>query len=575
MVTSDPGPTSLRLFVTDRDSKIRFLVDIGADLCVFPRIMVRGPREKSTYELCAANGTTIATDGIITLTLNLGLRRAYTWRLVIADVSKPIIGVDFLAHYELLVDVRNHRLLDALTLLTVRGRVTECGAPSIKTVSGTSLYHKLLQTFPEAKILGYLVSAEGTQPLTDKVQVIRSYPRPQTAKQLRQFLGMLNFYRRFISKAAQLQTPLNDLLQGNIKGKTPVNWNPEAQVAFEHCKEGLAQAALLAHPESDATLVRVYDASDFKVGAALHQQINGSWEPLGVFLKKLSLTDKKYGAYDRELLAIYLAVKYFRHMAEARKFTIFTDHKSITFAFRQKPDKCTPRQLFYLDFIGQFTTDIRHISGKDNVVADALSRVEELAASIDFAALAASQQSDKELKTYLREGSLLQLRQMRIPETNVTVFRDVSTSITRPIVTAPFRQAAFNTVHQLSHPGIKATIKLAMQRYVWPAIKNDLRRWARTCIECQKSKVSRHVSAPQFVHAALSKVRTRAHRHRDFASLGGLQILSYVCRPLHEMARSVPFGKSRSRHRRTCFLRGLDHTVRHAASSYHGPRKAI
>ena len=349
----------------------------------------------------------------------------------------------------------------------------------------------------EAKFLGYLVSAEGTQPLPDKVQAIRSYPRPQTAKKLRQFLGMLNFYRRFISKATQLQAPLNDLLQGNIKGKTPVNWNPEAQVAFEHCKEGLAQAALLAHPEPDATLALVCDASEFTVGAALHQQINGGWEPLGFFSKKLSSTEKKYGAYDRELLAIYLAVKYFRDMVEARTFTIFTDHKPITFAFRQKPDKCSPRQFRHLDFIGQFTTDIRHISGKDNVVADALSRVEELAASIDFEALAASQQSDEELKTYVREGSLLQLRQMRISETDVTVFCDVSTSITRPFVTAPFRRAAFNTVHQLSHPGIKATIKLATQRYVWPAIKNDCRRWARACIECQKSKVSRHVSAPR------------------------------------------------------------------------------
>ena len=71
----------------------------------------------------------------------------------------------------------------------------------------------------ESKFLGYLVSAEGTQPLPDKVQAIRSYPRPQTAKQLRQFLGMLNFYRRFISKAAQLQAPLNDVLQGQNTGQ--------------------------------------------------------------------------------------------------------------------------------------------------------------------------------------------------------------------------------------------------------------------------------------------------------------------------------------------------------------------
>jgi len=77
----------------------------------------------------------------------------------------------------------------------------------------------------------------------------------------------------------------------------------------------------------------VSDASDFTVGAVLQQRIGDSWEPLAFFSKKLSGAEEKYGAYDRQLLAIYLAVKHFRHMVEARTFTIYTEHKPITFAF--------------------------------------------------------------------------------------------------------------------------------------------------------------------------------------------------------------------------------------------------
>src|SRR5436190_13940237 len=127
MAAGDHCPTSIRrIFVTDRDSKIRFLIDTGADLCVYPRTLVRGPRQKDSYELSAANGSAIATYGTIILTLNLGLRRDFSWRFVIADVSKPIIGVDFLGHFNLLVDVRNQKLIDSTTHLTSRGVVLEC-----------------------------------------------------------------------------------------------------------------------------------------------------------------------------------------------------------------------------------------------------------------------------------------------------------------------------------------------------------------------------------------------------------------------------------------------------------------
>lgn len=136
--------------------------------------------------------------------------------------------------------------------------------------------------------MGYMISKEGTRPLTDRVVDILSYKRPSSAKGLRLFLGMLNFYRRFIPGASDVQGPLSDLLVPNLKGKALINWTPEAVSAFEKCKEKLATATLLAHPCDYARLAIVRDASNTAVGATLQQFINDEWQPLAFFSKKLS-----------------------------------------------------------------------------------------------------------------------------------------------------------------------------------------------------------------------------------------------------------------------------------------------
>ena len=100
------------------------------------------------------------------------------------------------------------------------------------------------------------------------------------------------------------------------------------------------------------------------MGAVLQKKVQGNWQPLAFFSKKLSPAQRKYSAYDRELLAIYEAMRHFRHMIEARHFTIYTDHKPLIFAFHQKRDKCSPRQFRHLDFIAQFSTDIQHVTGQ-------------------------------------------------------------------------------------------------------------------------------------------------------------------------------------------------------------------
>lgn len=134
----------------------------------------------------------------------------------------------------------------------------------------------------------------------------------------------------------------------------------------------------ILHPLHSWLLCAIYDASDIGIGASLQQRIDDNWQPLGFFSRKFTVKERKYSTYDRELLAIYAAVKHFRFVVEGCQFVIFTAHKPITFAFLQNADRFSPPQVRNLDFIGQFSTDIRHISGKDNVVADALSRVETI-----------------------------------------------------------------------------------------------------------------------------------------------------------------------------------------------------
>ncbi|CAK1580654.1 unnamed protein product [Parnassius mnemosyne] len=336
----------------------------------------------------------------------------------------------------------------------------------------------------EVSFLGYHISASGTKPLDTKVEAIKNFPLPTNVRQLRRFLGMVNFYRRFLPRAAEIQAPLNALLAGVIKNNQPITLSGESLNAFKTCKESLSEAALLAHPDCQAKLALVTDASDKAIGAVLQQLKEDVWQPLALFSRKLNTSQAKYSPYDRELLAIYEAIKYFRYMLEARHFTVYTDHKPISFAFHARKSNCSPRQYRHLDYIAQFTTDIRHISGKDNVVADTLSRVEALEAPIDLEALAKSQASDPELEKLIKEGSSLRLEQLTVPGSRTPLYCDVSTPTARPFVTKFFRKQVFNTLHSLSHPGVNATAKLVAERFVWPKVKKDCREWSKTCLPC-------------------------------------------------------------------------------------------
>ncbi|CAK1595950.1 unnamed protein product [Parnassius mnemosyne] len=157
----------------------------------------------------------------------------------------------------------------------------------------------------EVDFLGYKVSAAGIQPLDAKVQAIQEFPPPKTVKELRRFLGMINFYRRLIPNAATIQAPLNQMLAGpKTKDSQPINMTPDLLEAFNNCKNSLSEATLLVHPDSQAELASHTDASDSAIGAVLQQYQDNEWKPLAFFSKKLSPSQRKYSPYDRELLSI-------------------------------------------------------------------------------------------------------------------------------------------------------------------------------------------------------------------------------------------------------------------------------
>ncbi|BHF60333.1 hypothetical protein SprV_0100329700 [Sparganum proliferum] len=306
---------------------------------------------------------------------------------------------------------------------------------------------------PSLEFLGHLVESHGIRPLPSKVAAIQDFPPPTSKRQLQRFLGVVNFYRRFLPNCADTILPLTSLLSGS---KCTFELTPAALTSFEQVKALLADATLLTHFYADAPISLMVDASNVAVGAVLQQSLPDSTVPLAFFSKELSKAETRYSTFGRELLAAYLAVRHFRHLLEGREFTIFTDHKPLTFAMNSHSDKLSPREIRLLDYISQFTSDIRDIDGSWNEVADALSRPAiahlQLSPGIDLAEMAAEQR---------RVGS-------------------------------PF----FSSLHNLSHPGSRATDKLVSDCFVWPEMHKDLKAWTRACLGCQRNKVQRHNKAP-------------------------------------------------------------------------------
>lgn len=164
------------------------------------------------------------------------------------------------------------------------------------------------------------------------MQAIDIFPVPSLLIQMERFVGIVNFYSRFLAKIAEYLSPIHAhiALCRQQKGKKiQFVWPQPCDDGFLKGKELLKQTTLLVHPKDDAVLSITADASDVAVGAVLQQYCSNLCQPLAFFSKKLSPAETRYSTFDRELLAMYLSVKHFRYFVEGREFILYTDNKPL------------------------------------------------------------------------------------------------------------------------------------------------------------------------------------------------------------------------------------------------------
>ncbi|XP_076271644.1 uncharacterized protein LOC143203410, partial [Rhynchophorus ferrugineus] len=218
------------------------------------------------------------------------------------------------------------------------------------------------------EFLGHVITPEGIKPNPKKVSAIKNFEIPKTPKEIKSFLGLIGYYRKFIKNFAKITKPLRQCLKKNSK----VNHDRAFIEAFETCKNILMNDPILQHPDFQKPFILTTDASNFAIGAVLSQGTIGNDLPIAYASRTLSTTECNYSTIEKELLAIVWATKYFRPYLFGRKFSIVTDHKPLQWLFSIKePNSKLVRWRLKLQ---EFDFTIHYKKGKQNLNADALSR---------------------------------------------------------------------------------------------------------------------------------------------------------------------------------------------------------
>ncbi len=265
--------------------------------------------------------------------------------------------------------------------------------------------------------------------------------------------------------------------------------------AFQETKKALAET-LLSHPHHDALTSLTTDASDQAVGAVFQQFVNGIWEPLAFFSKKLQPPERKYSAFDRELLALYLGIQHFQYFLEGRRFTAYTDHNPLTFCMSKtsEPWSAVNNANSPTSRNSQQTSDKFMV--RTTQLPSLCRELPSMMCSWGYRAMAAAQQQDAEVQAYRTATSRLQLEDIPFGAQGVTLLCDVSTGHAQPIVPASWRCQVFDLIHGFTHPSVHATRKLIASNFVWNGLQKHVGIWAKQCLPCQSSKIHKHIRAP-------------------------------------------------------------------------------
>ena len=367
---------------------------------------------------------------------------------------------------------------------------------------------------PSVSYLGYMIDKEGIHPTKEKVQAIAEAPAPTNITQLRAFLGLLNFYRRFLPQASSMLEPLNRLL----KAKTPWVWGQEQELAFLECKKTLVNSSALVHFDPKLPLVVVADSSSYGIGAVLCHLIEGVERPIYFASRTLTSAERNYAQLEKEALAIVFALRKFHYYLWGQSgFTIVTDHKPLLGIF--SPEKSIPpmssgriQRWSLLLQAYQFT--LCHRSGALLGTADALSRLPLMSATdstpvpadwtnlISF--LESSPVTSADIKEHTRKDPTLAkvLRFCELGWTTTTktlkdseltpyIRRRDELSLqggcilwgSRVVVPPKLRSNLLKELHT-GHSGSTRMKELARSYLWWPNLDRDLEELANSCPEC-------------------------------------------------------------------------------------------
>ena len=365
----------------------------------------------------------------------------------------------------------------------------------------------------EVKYLGHIVSEHGIKPDADKVKVVTDYSVSKSVKELKQFLGLSNYYRRFIQNYAQIAEPLHKMLR---KTKHPFQWNASGQEAFDTLKHKLTTSPILAYPIFIQPFIVYSDASETAIGGILGQIQNNRDVVICYWCRQLTKAERNYSTVEREALAAISAIKEFYPYLYGFQFKLITDHNPLTSLKGLKdPIGRLARWIMYLQ---QFDFHVEHRTGKNHGNADAMSRIpsSEVVMPVIHHELGqnltethAAQVADPALvpiitalatNNPLPRQTALGLKHCYL-ENELLYCKSYGTSnpggYTQLILPSSLRQSALQHLHNNSgHLGLHKTMEKLKERFYWPGYENDVTKWISECQACQQQK------APQPTHPA-------------------------------------------------------------------------
>lgn len=368
---------------------------------------------------------------------------------------------------------------------------------------------------PEIDFLGYRLNKEGLQPQPEKVEAIKNAPKPENVSQLKSFLGLVNYYRKFISNLASKLEPLHRLLQKDTKWQ----WGRDQQRAFQKAKESLTSSTLLVHFDPNKPLLMICDASPYGVGAILaHRDQNGDERPICFSSRSLNKAERNYAQIDREALAIIFGVKCFHKFILGRNVEIITDHKPLLGLFgenRRIPDQSSARVQRRAIALSAYSYHLKHRPGSQNA-ADALSRLPlpETVSQVDlpeinnlFEVLQDSPVTAEQISCEsIKDPVFRQIRALvncGWPERStdmdpalkpyfsvrheLNIDKGCILRGTRVIIPPTLRAKILDSLHE-THIGIVRMKALARCYVWWPQIDADIEKCVKTCSSCELQK---------------------------------------------------------------------------------------